>query len=273
MRLILYPLIFFALISSSNLLPAQQSGQSQGAVSGRYVQQTLADLAQAAPDLVGFIAETQRYFIKVPRSSALPDLWQQRLQDAFYKDTAPACQLYGQLYLADWRAIQSKAARESFWGASFLANRTLNYFGIRHHGKPWICEQLGFCAYHVRNDPDPAAFVVFPNFEASVWGFIHTIFSGHFLARLPDGGIQVADAIQFERNHGIHYWEYTANGQSFSNGLQGTPYHARHLIYSWSGHAVNNLCIDCNRDSDWEWIQKILRIEERNTATYQPTNK
>ncbi|MEQ8704350.1 MAG: hypothetical protein RIC19_10545 [Phaeodactylibacter sp.] len=232
-----------------------------------HVQQALAALETAAPNLVGYIPETQRRYIKVPRSSALPDQWQERLQNAFYQDAAAACQLYGHLYLADWRALLAKAARESFWGTSFLANRTFNYFGIRHHGKPWICQQLGFCAHHVRDDPTPAAFVVFPNFEASAWAFMHTIYSGHFLVRLPDGGIQVADAIQFEREHGIHYWDYTARGQTYAAILNGVPYSAQSLIYSWSGHPINNLCINCDRASDWEWVQKIIRIEERTLTT------
>ena len=251
-------MLAFALLFCFSPLAAQLHEPS-----ANHIQQALIELEAAAPNLIGFIPETQRRYIKIPRSSALPPQWQERLQDAFFRDAAGSCQLYGELYLADWRALLSKAARESFWGTSFLANRTFNYFGIRHHGKPWIFQQLGFCAHHVRNDPDPAAFVVFPNFEASVWAFVHTIYSGHFLARLPDGGIKVADAIQFERKHGIHYWAYTARGLSYAERLSGTPYPAQALIYSWSGHPINNLCINCDRATDWEWVQKVIRAEER----------
>ncbi len=247
------------------LLPAcSQAPLPGGGAPADSVQRALRLLALEAPRLVGFIPETGRHYITVPRSSALPGQWQERLQDAFFYDAAPACRLYGQLYLADWRALLSKAARESFWGGSFLANRTFNYFGIRHHGKPWLCNQLGFCAYHVRNDPRPAAFAIFPNFEASIWAFIHTIYSGHFLVRLPDGGIAVADAIQFERNQGIHYWEYTARGDHFADLLRGAPYTAQALIYTWSGHPINNLCVNCDRASDWEWVQKVVRAAQRN---------
>lgn len=269
MRLCLNLMWPFLLLITVSPLAAQWPEGDVPAISANHVQQALNELEAIAPNLIGFIPETQRRYIKIPRSSALPDQWQERLPDAFYQDAAAACQLYGRLYLADWRALLSKAARESFWGTSFLANRTFNYFGIRHHGKPWICQQLGFCAHHVRNDPDPAAFVVFPNFEASVWAFIHTIYSGHFLARLPDGGIKIADVIQFERKHGIHYWEYTAPGQTYGGMLQGTAYPPQSLIYSWSGHLINNLCINCDRASDWEWVQKIFRVEER-TQVHTP---
>lgn len=256
---LLFAFVLTGLLPASSQAPLPANGEPADSV-----QRALRLLALDAPQLVGFIPETGRHYIKVPRSSALPGQWQHRLQDAFFHDAAPACQLYGQLYLADWRALLSKAARESFWGCSFLANRTFNYFGIRHHGKPWLCSQLGFCEYHVRNDPRPAAFAIFPNFEASAWAFIHTIYSGHFLVRLPDGGIAVADAIQFERDHGIHYWEYTARGAHFTDLLRGNPYPAQALIYTWSGHPINNLCVNCDRASDWDWVQKVVRAAQRN---------
>lgn len=268
MRPKLYIILVLAFCHKTGPLSAQEPERgTPQPVQSNHVQRALAQLETAAPGLVGYIPETQRRYIKVPRSSALPEAWQGRLQEAFYKDAATACQLYGNLYLADWRAILSKAARESFWGTSFLANRTFNYFGVRHNGKPWLCRQLGFCAYHVRNDPAPASFVVFPNFEASVWAFIHTIYSGHFLARLPDGGIQVADVIQFERDHGIHFWDYTAQGDHYAERITGRPYAARALIYSWSGHPINNLCVNCDRDTDWMWVQKIIQVEEQIRRT------
>lgn len=267
MPLKLYLFLVFTFCLKGHLLSAQWSAQPLPPPGDDHVQQALAELETIAPGLVGHIEETRRRYIKVPRSSALPGRWQERLQDAFYKDAAAACQLYGKLYLADWRAILSKAARESFWGTSFLANRTFNYFGIRHNGKPWICKRLGFCAYHVRNDPAPASFVIFPNFEASAWAFMHTIYSGHFLARLPDGGIQVADAIQFERDHGIHYWDYTAKGQHYAELITGRPYSAQALIYTWSGHPINNLCVNCDRSSDWQWVEKIIRVENRTQVS------
>jgi hypothetical protein len=230
------------------------------------VQQVLNRLARQAPDVVGYIPETGRRYIIVPRSSSLPPGWEQRIQDAFFYDIARPCRIYGQLYLADWQALASKAARESFWGCSYLSNRTFNYFGIRHTGKPWLCEQLGFCGQVVRNDPDPAPFAVFPAFEASLWAFLHTIYSGHFLSRLPDGGIQVADAIQFERDHGLHYWEHNAYGLQFSPQLPGFVYSAIDLIKSWSGHEINNLCINCDPVTDWQWVQKVMLAAYRSAG-------
>ena len=227
------------------------------------VQRTLFLLAQQAPALVGYIPETGRRFIKIPRSSALPDLWVERIQDAFFYDIHHLCKAYGRRYLADWYTLASKAARESFWGCSYLANRTFNYFGIRHRAKEWICDRLGFCGYVMRNDPEPAAFAVFPNFECSLWVFIHTIYSQHFLARLPDYGRQVVDAVAYERLTGDHYWTISADGQRFARQLRGYPYTAEELVYTWSGHAINNLCINCTWATDLEWVGKIQRAEER----------
>jgi len=232
------------------------------------VQHTLHLLAQQAPDLVGFIPGTGRRYIKVPRSSALPERWVNRIQDAFYYDTHQVCRAYGRRYLVDWHALASKAARESFWGCSYLANRTFNYFGIRHKAKEWICDRMGFCAYVMRNDPEPAAFAVFPDFERSLWVFIHTIYSQHFLERLPDYGRQVVDAVAYERLTGRPYWVLSADGQRFARQLRGYPYTAEELIYTWSEHAINNLCINCTRATDWEWVRKIKRAEERARAAH-----
>lgn len=244
-------------------LPGQRMEKAPGMLQPDSVQQTLLRLANQAPALVGYIPETGRRYIKVPRSSALPDLWVQRIQDAFFYDVHKACKAYGQRYLVDWRALASKAARESFWGCSYLANRTFNYFGIRHKAKEWICDRMGFCAYVMRNDPEPAAFAVFPDFERSLWVFIHTIYSQHFLERLPDYGRQVVDAVAYERLAGRPYWVRSADGQRFAQQLRGYPYTADELIYTWSEHAINNLCINCTRATDRKWVGKIQRAAER----------
>lgn len=227
------------------------------------VQRTLLLLAREAPALVGYIPETGRRYIKVPRSSALPEQWVHRIQDAFFYDTQEVCQEYGGRYLVDWYALASKAARESFWGCSYLANRTFNYFGIRHRAKEWICDRLGYCGYVLRNDPEPAAFAVFPGFERSLWVFIHTIFSQHFLERLPDYGRQVVDAVAHERLVGRPYWVFSAEGQRYAEQLRGYPYSAKEVIYTWSEHAINNLCINCTRATDQEWVDKIKSAENR----------
>jgi len=227
------------------------------------VQHTLYLLAQKAPDLVGFIPETGRRYVLVPRSSTLPEHWVQRIQDAFFYDIQSLCKRYAQLYLADWRALASKAARESFWGCSYLSNRTFNYFGIRHRAKEWICDRLGYCGYVMRNDPEPAAFAVFPSFERSLWVFIHTIYSQHFLERLPDAGKQVVDAIAYERYYGRPYWAPPVDSPAFPNPLRGYPYTADEMIYTWSEHPINNLCINCSRATDRKWVNKIILAEDR----------
>lgn len=224
---------------------------------GDSVQSILRELYQQRPDLVGFIPETQRFYLFVARAEAIPAKVYPRLQAAFLHDISAQCRVYGQRYLADWRVLASKAARETCWGASYLCNRAFNYFGIRHSAKPWICESFYFCQSLTRNDPFPADFAMFPTFEASLWMFIHTMYSNHFLERLPDGGARVAEAIEFERMNRIHYWERTSYGINYREQLRGEPYSAEELIYTWSEHPINNLCVDCNRATDLDWVSRL----------------
>jgi len=228
------------------------------------VQVVLEKMNESYPALVGFLLETQRYYLIYPRREAVPEEMMVEIQDAFFADIKDYCQEYSQKYLTDWRALASKAARESFWGTSYLCNRTYNYFGIRHKAKPWICESFSMCESFVRNDPRPAAFAVFPDFETSLWVFIHTIYSDHFLERLPDQGQRVAEAIAFERMNGIRYWEKTPYGISYGSSIPGYPYTANELIYTWSGHEINNLCVDCSRQSDRDWITKLILADVRS---------
>ncbi|MCB0586099.1 MAG: glucosaminidase domain-containing protein [Phaeodactylibacter sp.] len=233
------------------------------ALRGDSVQSVLYEFSVAYPHLVDQIPETGRWHLKVPRSETVTPEQLTRLQDAFYYDIAPLCRIYGYKYLADWRALASKAARETFWGTSYLCNRTNNYFGIRHKAKPWICESFNFCESVVRNDPEPSDFASFPNFEASLWMFIHTMYSAHFLERLPDQGGRIVDVIVFERMNGIHYWERTSYGITLCPQVQGQRYSAEELIYTWSEHPINNLCVDCSRASDREWVFKLIRADMR----------
>ena len=106
-------------------------------------------------------------------------------------------------------------------------------------------------------------YVQFFGFESSLWMFVHTIYSPHYLARLPDGGGRVAAAIQFERKNKVHYWEHAGQAYFFATELPGSPYSAAQLIYTWSEHAINNYCENCNRLTDWEWVQKIQVAESR----------
>lgn len=245
-------LAFFAFFFSVSILNGQ-------VVRGDSVQSILRELALSHPFMVTQIPETGRWHLNVPRSEAVTIDQLTRLQDAFYYDIAPLCQIYAQRYLADWRALASKAARETFWGTSYLCNRTFNYFGIRQKAKPWICESFFFCEGVTRHDPEPSDFASFPNFEASLWMFIHTMYSAHFLERLPDGGARIADAIEFERMNGIHYWERTSYGVSLGTQLPGPMYSAEELIYTWSEHPINNLCVNCSRETDREWVFKLIR--------------
>jgi hypothetical protein len=228
------------------------------------VQLVLMGMKEKHPSLIGFIEATGRYYLLYPRRDALPDEMVEEIQDAFFADISELCKQYGQLYLADWMALASKAARESFWGTSYLCNSTFNYFGIRHKAKPWICDSLFFCGSLIKNDPEPAAFAVFPNFETSLWVFIHTIYSRHFLERLPDGGARIADVISFERMNGIRYWQKTPYGVSFRGLLMGAPYSANELIYTWSEHEINNLCINCSRETDRKWVHKLILADVRS---------
>lgn len=232
-------------------------------VSTDSVQLILQKLSKSDPDLVSFIPETKRWHLNNPRPEAISKKLLLRLHDAFYYDVEMKCRLYGWRYLVDWKVILSKAARESFWGTSYLCNRTYNYFGIRRKSKDWICNSFDYCETLKRNDPKLAAFVVFPDFESSLWMFIHTIYSRHFLERLPDGGVRVANAIFYERKNGIPYWQINERGELFADRLSGRRYSADDLIVTWSEHAINNLCIECSRASDYNWLAKVVRAEER----------
>ena len=249
-------LIFFAFLFFVSILHGQ-------AIRGDSVQSVLWEWAHTHPYMVTQIPETGRWHLNVPRSESVTPEQLTRLQDAFYYDIVPLCKTYGQKYLADWRALASKAARESFWGASYLCNRTNNYFGIRQQAKPWICEAFFFCDGVTRNDPEPSDFASFPNFEASLWMFIHTMYSAHFQERLPDQGARIADAIEFERMNGIHYWERTAYGINMGQQLHSPMYSAEELIYTWSEHPINNLCVNCSRATDREWVYKLIRADMR----------
>ncbi len=227
------------------------------------VQVVLGKLAKTNPELVGYIPETGRMYLFTPREEAVPAAYIPKLQDAFYKDVKDVCKLYGQKYLADWRALLSKSARESFWGASYLCNRARNYFGIRATNKPWACESFFFCETVLRNDPEPSNFIIFEDFESSLWMFIHTIYSDHFLERLPDMGMRVAEAIRRERAMSVHYWEFADYDINFPRQLTAPAYTYEELIYTWSEHPINNLCVNCNRDTDRIWIGKVERAERR----------
>jgi len=227
------------------------------------VQAILETLSQTKPKLVDFIPETQRWYLTRPRPDAVPEKILVQIQDAFYHDINTACRLYAWRYLLNWRALVAKAARESFWGTSFLCNRTFNYFGIRAKAKPWICSAFDFCASVERKDPKLAAFVVFPDFESSIWMFIHTIYSQHYLERLPDLGSRIMGAIEFERRFGFHYWEGYERGFTFPQELGSQYYSIEETLATWSGHEINNLCVDCSRESDLHWIEKVNRAAER----------
>ncbi len=221
------------------------------------------------PEKVSYIPETRRLYLVEPRASEVPEPFIQHLQDAFYYDVEPFCRLYGFKYLADWRALASKSARETFWGTSFICNRTFNYFGIWRKNKPWICETFGYCLTVSRRDIVPADFVVFTDFESSLWMFIHTIYSYHFLERLPDGGERVYDAIAFERTYGIPYWQENDYGAIYTFQLPDESYTARELIDTWSGHPINNLCANCSRKTDFYWVDQLLAIEDRHRKNEQ----
>lgn len=242
------------------LFPTFLSIQAQD---GQHVQALLQKLAKSNPALVGNIPETGRLYLITPREEAVPAAFIPQLQDAFFKDVNKLCRYYGQKYLADWRAILSKSARETFWGASYLCNRANNYFGIRSTNKPWACESFFFCDTVLRNDPEPSDFVIFDNFESSLWMFIHTIYSDHFLERLPDYGARIEAAIRQERRMSIHYWEFADYDIDFPQQLYAPAYSYEELIYTWSEHPINNLCLNCDRQTDRNWISKVERAEQR----------
>ena len=190
------------------------------------VQSILRSIAFESPDQVSYIHETSRWYLKHPRPEAVSEDILIQLQDAFYYDIEAICRLYGWQYLVNWRVLASKAARESFWGTSYLCNRTNNYFGIRSKNKEWICDIFNFCETVERNDPDPSDFAVFDNFESSLWMFIHTIYSPHFLERLPDQGERILAAIEYERKKGHPYWQMAEDGEMLSSRLSGSRYTA-----------------------------------------------
>lgn len=227
------------------------------------VQIILAALAQAAPEKVLYLESTQRWCLKEARADAIDEDWLLLLQQAFYEDVKAHCRMYGWRYLVNWRALLAKAARETFWGTSFLCNHTSNYFGIRAKAKPWICDSFGFCETIEKNDPDLAAFAIFPNFEASLWMFIHTIYSRHYLDRLPDLGSRVVGAIEFERRFGFHYWEGFDRGFTFPPELGSRQYSIEETLATWTGHEINNLCVNCSWESDLKWIEKVNRTAGR----------
>ena len=227
------------------------------------VQDVLARWAAVNPDKFGQVAESGRYYLLEAKPDLTPEALQLELQEAFYREYAPVCQQYGQRYLLSWRLLLAKAARETFWGASQLCNRGQNYFGIRTASKPWICEQFRYCGTLNYYDPDYAAFATFPNFEASLWMFIHTIYSGHYLARYPDLGNRVFAAIAFERRTGNPYWVPTRDDYFYATQLPGDPYTQAETIYTWSEHPINNLCTACDRASDHRWLDKLSTVEMR----------
>ena len=253
--------LIFSIACCSNLL-SDTNGPPLN-FSGDSVQVILESLSQKKPDLVDFIPETQRWYLTHPRPEAVSEKTLVQIQDAFYHDINTACRLYAWRYLLNWRALVAKAARESFWGTSFLCNRTFNYFGIRAKAKPWVCASFDFCSSVKRKDPKLAAFVVFPDFEKSLWMFIHTIYSHHYLERLPDLGSRVMGAIEFERRFGFHYWEGFERGFTFPQELGSRYYSIEEILATWSGHEINNLCVDCSRESDLHWIEKVNRAAER----------
>ncbi len=115
----------------------------------------------------------------------------------------------------------------------------------------------------VRNDPEPSEFVVFEDFESSLWMFIHTIYSPHFLERLPDAGARVVEVIRREREMSIPYWEFADYDIPFTRQLSAPSYNYEELIYTWSEHPINNLCLNCDRATDRLWIGKVERAGQR----------
>ncbi|GEM_PF-1202623 len=241
----------------------QQGYQSTRALPGDSVQSVLQRLARTNVNMVAYIPETGRLCLNNPSESTLDAGLINRLQDAFYYDIHLLCKFYGEKYLADWRVIVAKASRETCWGTSYLCNRANNYFGIRQRNKPWACASFSYCEVVLRPDPEVTEFVVFPNFEASLWMFIHTIYSPHFLERLPDMGARVWNAIQAERQYGVHYWQLMDYGVPYTRQLNYYIYNYEELLYTWSEHPINNLCINCSRQTDRDWVLKVYNTSLR----------
>jgi len=247
--MLLILLLFFS-------FPAAQA--QQFAQRGDSVQHVLQRLAMGYPKLVNYIPQTGRLYLQRDYSIELPEAAVAELEAAFYYDFGAIFEYYGLKYLADWRALASKAARETYWGTSYLCNRANNYFGIRRTNKEWACTTFGFCETVQRHDPELTDFVVFPNFEASLWMFMHTIYSPHFLERLPDLGERVFMAVRYERATGIHYWDLPRDDSPiFASQLTGGIYTSDELIFTWSEHPINNLCVNCSRETDREWVSRL----------------
>lgn len=249
---IFFTIAFFCTVSLS-AQPVQR---------GDSVQVILSQLARIDSDAVSYIPETKRYYLLL-QPHEVPENLLQSLQNAFYYDVSAFCKYYGWKYLLDWRVLVSKAARETYWGTSHLSNRAYNYFGIRSTNKPWACNTFNYCQTYTQNDPEPAPFVIFPNFEGCLWMFIHTIYSKHYLERLPDGGRNVQAAINYERETGVHYWQFSRKRNFFITQLSGNAYTAEEIIYTWSEHAINNLCVSCNRATDKIWVERVQLIVNR----------
>jgi hypothetical protein len=231
--------------------------QTNRALPGDSVQSVLRQLARTAPQVLAFVPETGRLCLVNPSEGLLDKTLLTRLQDAFYYDVNATCKFYGEKYLADWRVLVAKASRETCWGTSYLCNRANNFFGIRRSNKEWACASFSFCDVVLRPDPEITEFVVFPNFETSLWMFMHTIYSPHFLERLPDSGSRVWDAIRAERQYGVHYWQLMDYGVPFPRQLNYTNYNYEELLCTWSEYPINNLCVNCSRQTDRDWVLKV----------------
>lgn len=202
-----------------------------------------------------------RLCLKSARAERTPPALEQALKEAFYQENAPLCREYGRRYLLDWRLLLAKSARETYWGSSRLCNSATNYFGIRVASKEWMCEVFEYCEAVEYTDPDLAYFYVFDDFEDSLWMFIHTIYNRHFLERLPDAGARVTQAIEFERRSGWPYWNAPSDEPFHALQLPGAPYTSAAIIDTWSGYPINNLCVQCDPQSDHDWIAKVQRVE------------
>ncbi|MEL6721443.1 MAG: glucosaminidase domain-containing protein, partial [Bacteroidota bacterium] len=207
---------------------------------------------------VAYIPETERWYLTMPHDE-VPENLLEDLRKAFLYDVEKYCKYYAWKYLLDWRILVSKAARETFWGTSYLSNRARNYFGIRA-SKAWFCSEFEFCETIVKNDPEPRKFTVFPDFKSSLWMFIHTIYSPHYLKRLSDGGARIATAIDYERKYQNSYWKRNSEETFPYKQLPAIAYTPEEIINTWSGYDFNNLCRNCDRQSDLAWIDKIDRI-------------
>lgn len=255
--------MYIKLILSSFLLCVTISSKAITTTNTDSVQAILQQLSQIQGDfeVVNYIPETERWYLTMPHDE-VPENLLEDLRAAFLYDVEKYCKYYAWKYLLDWRVLVSKSARETFWGTSYLSNRARNYFGIRA-SKAWFCDDFQFCETVIRDDPDPRAFTVFPDFKSSLWMFIHTIYSPHYLERLPDGGSQVATAIAFEQKHQICYWKRTSTASFSTKQLAGASYTPEDIINTWSGYEINNFCLNCDRKSDLAWIDKIDNIVAR----------